>query len=315
MRERGARRLRAAWLAGVVSAGVVNAFVPAAGAAARPLHVASSTVWLCRPNQAADPCTSSRAATTVTGTGTTSRSLAPASPQARRFDCFYVYPTVSTESSENADLTVQPAERAAAIVQASRFSQRCSVWAPMYRQVTVAGLKGLTALRSGVVTAYDSLLSAWKDYLAHDNHGRPDRLHRAFAGRLHADPAAADTGRPVAEHCASAWCPPSSWAATCRSPPGRVVGGSFRHIPTCSSATQTGCVIAYSTFGSTPPSSALFGRAGQGVSLQSGQTATGSQQVACVNPVTFSARVATCSRSSAVPPRQPSGVRVRDHPG
>jgi hypothetical protein len=71
-------------------------------------------------------------------------------------------------------------------------------------------------------------------------------------------------------------------------PTGRRVGGSFQHIPTCASATSTGCVIAYSTFGSTPPPAALFGRPGQGVSAQSGQTTTTGQQVACVNPATFS---------------------------
>ena len=76
----------------------------------------------------------------MTAQGATSAAISPTSPTTRRFDCFYVYPTVSTETSANADLTVQPAERAAAIVQASRFSQRCTVWAPMYRQVTVAGL-------------------------------------------------------------------------------------------------------------------------------------------------------------------------------
>jgi hypothetical protein len=71
-------------------------------------------------------------------------------------------------------------------------------------------------------------------------------------------------------------------------PVGRTVGGSFRHIPVCGSAAQTGCVIAYSTFGSTPPSNSLFGRAGRGVSLLSGQRATAGQQVVCVNPATFS---------------------------
>ncbi len=87
-------------------------------------------------------------------------------------------------------------------------------------------------------------------------------------------------------------------------PDGRDVGGSFRDIPTCQSAAQTGCVIAYSTFGSTPPTGAFFARPGQGVSLQSGQTAHAGQQVACVNPVTFSARAGDVSSptSSAPPP-------------
>jgi hypothetical protein len=70
-------------------------------------------------------------------------------------------------------------------------------------------------------------------------------------------------------------------------PIGKTVGGSFQHIPTCGSIKQTGCVIAYSTFGSQPPVAALFSRPGQGVSLQSDQTTKVGEQVACVNPVNF----------------------------
>ena len=43
-------------------------------------------------------------------------------------------------------------------------------------------------------------------------------------------------------------------------------------------------MIAYSSFPGQPPEDSLFGRPGQGVSLHSGQTATGGVQVACVNP-------------------------------
>ena len=71
-------------------------------------------------------------------------------------------------------------------------------------------------------------------------------------------------------------------------PVGQTVGGSFQHIPTCASSEATGCVIAYSSFGTTPPATSNFGRPGQGVSLQSDQTASAGEQVACVNPVTFS---------------------------
>ncbi len=68
-------------------------------------------------------------------------------------------------------------------------------------------------------------------------------------------------------------------------------GGSFRHLSTCSSASQVGCVIAYSTFSSPPPKTSYFGRPGQGVSLQSGQRRSAGQRVACVNPVTFNSKV------------------------
>ena len=75
-------------------------------------------------------------------------------------------------TGRNADLTVQPAETPPPMRQASRFSQVCRVWAPMYRQAHRRRWTG-ELLDSAVPLAYDSLLSAWKDYLAHDNHGRP----------------------------------------------------------------------------------------------------------------------------------------------
>src|SRR6516165_2092034 len=76
---------------------------------------AAAPVWLCQPGTAPDPCASGLDATVVTASG--ARSLQSASAATNSpFDCFYVYPTVSTESGPNADLTIQPAEMAAASV-------------------------------------------------------------------------------------------------------------------------------------------------------------------------------------------------------
>ena len=307
MGNRAARTLSALSLALVIGAGVCTAFLPEAGASTRPQRAVSSTVWLCRPGQAPDPCASTRAATIVSGTGTTRPSLSPPSPNARRFDCFYVYPTVSAEPGTNADLTVQPAERAAAIVQASRFSQQCTVWAPMYRQITVAGLAHTSP--ATVAIAYASLLSAWKDFLVHDDNGRPIIFigHSQGSAMLikllqtQVDPSPSLRKRMVSAILLG---------GNVQVPVGRVVGGTFRHISTCGSASRTGCVIAYSSFGSPPPADSLFGRAGRGVSVLSGQGGAGSQQVVCVNPVTFSSRVGALRpffRSAAA---QTSGVRV-----
>ncbi len=260
-----------------------------AAASPRPARARASTVWLCRPGQAADPCVSGQAATSVAADGTTSPALPVSDPRARRYDCFYVYPTTSTEPQDNADLSVQPAERSVARAQVSRFSQVCNVWAPMYRQATLSALRSGAAVRPAVIaTAYASLLSAWRDYLAHDNRGRPIVFigHSQGAAMLirllrsQVDPSPALRRRMVSAIILG---------GNVQVPIGRDVGGSFRNIPTCASASQTHCVIAYSSFGSTPPANAFFGRPGQGVSLQSGQTATAEQQVACVNPVTFSA--------------------------
>ncbi len=129
-----------------------------------------STVWLCFPGRSNDPCSSSLDTTLVAANGHTSvERLAPAAHPA--IDCFYVYPTVSFERGGNADLQIQLPQVLVAQVQAARFSQVCRVYAPVYRQITNRGLT-TPSLHASPLLSYDSLLAAWRDYLAHDNHGR-----------------------------------------------------------------------------------------------------------------------------------------------
>jgi hypothetical protein len=241
-------------------------------------------VWLCKPGQAHDPCTSNLASTAVTASGTTTVTSA-SSATSSKFDCFYVYPTVSPQTTANANLEVQSAETATAVDQASRFSQVCRVWAPMYRQRTVAALSKVAPGANQV--AFRSLLSGWQDYMAHYNHGRPvifigHSQGAAMLIRLLQDKI--DPSARLRRQMVSAII----LGGNVTVPVGKHVGGSFSHIPTCGSARQTGCVIAYSSFGSTPPNPSLFGRPGTGVSTLSGQTASKGLQVVCVNPVNFS---------------------------
>jgi len=209
-----------------------------------------------------------------------------------KFDCFYVYPTVSNQKTPNSNLLVRKPEIEAAIEQVSRFSQVCAVWAPMYRQATetsvTEGLLGQGAvakatLRTTFTVAYDSLLSAWKDFLAHDDDGRPIILighSQGAAILIHLIAAQIDSDATLRRLLVVAILA----GGNLQVPAGKTVGATFAHVPECTRASQTGCVIAYSSFPSTPPATSLFGRAGQGVSLQSGQTAKSGQQVACVNP-------------------------------
>src|SRR3984957_9748909 len=143
---------------------------PAAATNRTTSRATSTTVWLCRPGQADDPCTSDLSSTTVTADGSTQEVAASASTSSK-FDCFYVYPTVSAQTTPNANLEVEATETVTAEDQAARFSQVCRVWAPMYRQRTVASLDKNQPGANQV--AYASLLVGWKDYLARDNHGRP----------------------------------------------------------------------------------------------------------------------------------------------
>ena len=145
-----------------------------------------------------------------------------------------MYPTVSAETTDNANLVVQRAEIAAAVAQVSRFSQVCNVWAPMYRQATTCGAGTRLALtnRTVVNVAYSSLLSAWRDYLAHDNDGRPI----VFIG--HSQGAAmlikllrsqVDPSSKLRRQLVSAII----LGGNVQVPVGRDVGGSFLHIPAC----------------------------------------------------------------------------------
>jgi hypothetical protein len=265
-------------------------------------------VWLCRPGAAGDPCAVSFEATVVPARGArTVESLPPATAPA--FDCFYVYPTVSTESTANADLAVQPAEVAVAVAQASPFSQVCRVWAPIYRQATLGAiLSGAAGQEAVQQVAYRSLLAAWNDYLAHYNDGRPvvfighsqgaAMLIRLLATQIDPDPGL--RSRTVSAIIAG---------GNVTVPIGTLDGGTFHHLPLCSSAPETSCVIAYSTFPSQPPPGAFFGRPGQGVSLLSGQTDTAGLEVACVNPAAVGGGTAALTpyfpRTTTSPPPPP----------
>ena len=66
----------------------------------------SGTVWLCFPGKTPDPCSSSMATTVIQANGskTVETPKAAANPP---IDCFYVYPTVSSENQGNSDLQIQ----------------------------------------------------------------------------------------------------------------------------------------------------------------------------------------------------------------
>jgi Protein of unknown function (DUF3089) len=245
---------------------------------------AAGVTWLCRPGLAGDPCLSPRGATSVAANGATTSVPAEATLQSA-FDCFYIYPTVTASAAtSNTGTKVTPAIEGAAVAQASRFSQVCNVWAPTYRQRTSASLaKGLGNDPAADDISYESLLAGWKDYLGHDNDGRPIVFighSQGSANLIRLLRSQVDDNPALRSRMVSALI----LGGNVQAPVGQVVGGTFSHIPACTRTSQTGCVIAYSSFSSAPPAASLFGRPGQGVSLQSGQTSTKGQQVLCTNP-------------------------------
>ena len=246
-----------------------------------------SVVWLCQPGATGDPCAYDLSASAVSAKGTVSSATWPSSPDPSGFDCFYVYPTVSTDATKNTDLTVTKAELGVAVVQAAPFSNVCRVWAPEYRSQTEStiarGLSGDTALlRSTFAVAYDSILTDWKAFLRQSG-GRPIVLvgdSQGSAILIHLVASSIEEDPAVLKRLVSVILV----GGNLQVPAGKAVGATFSKVPLCSAATETGCAIAFSSYPKEPPADSLFGRPGQGVSLQSGQTTKSGEQVACVNP-------------------------------
>jgi hypothetical protein len=107
---------------------------------------------------------------------------------------------------------------------------------------------------------YNDVVDAWKYYLDHDNQGRGFVLigHSQGSGVLTQLIRNEIDGKPVQQRMISALLLGTSLAV----PKGKDVGGAFKQVPLCRSASQTGCAIAYASFRSTvpPPANSRFGR-------------------------------------------------------
>ena len=174
---------------------------------------AAGVEWLCRPGLPADPCSADLTSTVVPESGPTV--VEHSSPSADpRVDCFYVYPTVSEQSGVVANLHIDPSETAVARAQASRFSEVCKVYAPVYRQLTLHALADPGAVTSAnLVAAYASVQAAWEDYLDHYNRGRGVILIGHSRARR-CSSSCCKSRLTTTPPSALDWCRPSSSGAT-----------------------------------------------------------------------------------------------------
>jgi len=268
---------------GILAAAIASAQTPAPAAQpavdTKPNDYGNAKSWLCRPGKPAgetNACDVDETATVVAANGTLTKETWKANPTAP-IDCFYVYPTVSTDTTDNSDMNADPAEINVVRQQFARFGSVCRLYAPMYRQVTLAGLRKVlvagntSLLESGV--GYNDVRDAWKYYLEHDNKGRPYVFvsHSQGTFVLMALISQEIEGKPEQARMVSALL----LGATLPVAKGKDTGGVFKSIPLCHSATQTGCVINYSSFRSNlpPPANTLFGK-----------VPDPNQEAACVNP-------------------------------
>jgi hypothetical protein len=243
--------------------------IPAAAAALLALAAAgpasAKTTWLCSPSQKSDPCDYGLTTTVIKPDG--SKSTEKAKPARRpKVDCFYVYPTVSDQQTENATLAKDPEVKAIATYQASRFRQSCRMFAPMYRQLTLAGILDPSKITSlGRGKAYGDVRAAFKDYLKHDNHGRGFVLMGHSQGSFVLRQLITDEidGKPAVRR---------------RLVSAMLLGGQtttkeFKHVHPCTKAGQNGCLVAWSMFHDPPPADSTFGR-----------TTLKGQRVVCTSP-------------------------------
>jgi hypothetical protein len=253
--------------------------------AASPSAAPSNTVWLCRPGLADNPCESDLTTTVESADGSsTVEEVTPAEDPP--IDCFYVYPTVSSQQTESANLNIDPDETTVAITQASRFSQVCRVYAPMYRQLTLSSIGKAGGASAGArALAYGDVLSAWQDYLANYNGGRGVVLigHSQGTGMLTQLIASEIDLNPDARSLLVSALLIGGKVTVAA---GQDAGGDFQNIPACRAADQTGCVVAYSSFIDPPPSDGFFGRVGVGP--RGGEQTDADLEVLCVNPASLS---------------------------
>lgn len=252
----------------------------AAPAAAQPTErtapaYSKGSSWLCLPGRA-DSCADPLPTTLLGPAGygaTEPHRIAKDAP----LDCFYLYPTVSTDPGMNADMKADIEEKAIAEIQFARFASVCRPFAPIYRQMTVSAIAAFTAgaeIRHSLALAYRDVLAAWRNYVATRNNGRPFVLIGHSQGSLMLQLLIAreiENNPALAARMKLAIIP----GFNVNVPQGRLVGGTFKKTPLCSRPGQTNCVMSWNSFRekNVPPAGAMFG-----YSDQAGMT------VGCVNP-------------------------------
>ena len=255
--------------------------------------------WLCRPD-AEDVCDTNLNAEVIEADGTrTSEPFQPADDPP--VDCFYVYPTVSTDPGPNSDLEPGGGEATAVLSQAARLAGSCRLWAPMYNQATLSTISG--AINGGDSDtpsngsasdneredsgnpplepasprdiAYASARDAFRHYMANDNGGRgvvlvghsqgTGILHRLIAEEIDPNPA-------LRQQLVSA-------VLMGLTVPEDPADGGFANIPPCTTDTETGCYMSWSSYRDTAPPEpgAYFGA----------RSASGGR-AACTNPADLS---------------------------
>ena len=232
--------------------------------------------WLCHPGKEDDACSANLDYAVVNADGTLEE-MSFERADAPPVDCFYVYPTISFDSTPNSDLNAGPEEERVAALQLGAFGETCRLFAPVYRQITLTHLQSLMGgaeFSADPELGFNDVVDAWNTYLETENNGRGVVLIGHSQGARMVERLMRETisGSDSEDLIISAM--PIGYTMYADAEMGNV--GAF---PICKTGDQTGCVIGYVSFRSDfpPPADSRFG-----------DTSADGQRAICVNPAELS---------------------------
>lgn len=234
--------------------------------------------WLARPEQLGLAGSAPRGETAI-------------DPAHARADVFFIHPTTFVGSPVcnapyDASEHEAPLNAPVLVQQASVFNACCRIYAPHYRQATLAALRNPLA----VELAYSDLARAFQHYIATENQGRPFIVASHSQGTTHAVRLlqAEVLGTPLQSRLIAAY----------------LIGGyvpeSFGELglPISEQPDQTGCVIAYNT--------CQVGTAGTRLIADSpaywwrgAYLERGPAKAICINPLTWTRAPSAPARANA----------------
>jgi hypothetical protein len=267
--------------------GTLAAAAALSASLAVPANALPAPVWMCH-----DTCGSTQATYPVSHDqvplDTTEVTGGPGTAPAPKVDCFYAYPTV--DILPNLVPAPSDEEFAQSIAQVAMLAPRCRIFVPTYRQRTLPelALSMITKIPPDYSTGIGDVEQAFQYYWDHDNTDPSTGKRRGVVLLGHSQGAAVlaaliqhkfDNNPEMRKDLVSAILLGGHIVVPTGKPDG---GGSdpkatFQHVPACQHATDTGCVVAYSSFkpgGQTPGSDADIVRVPNDPQ----------HQVLCVNP-------------------------------
>lgn len=234
-------------------------------------------------------------------------------------DVFYVYPTTFRSKTQwNADVadgeTNHWTDISVIARQASVFNGCCRIFAPRYRQASLAAFAAPADGAKAYALAYTDVLRAFERYLANDNHGRPFILaghsqgalmvRRLLTERIKATPVAR---RLVVAYILGIGIAEGDFAVT------------FAGTPPCKTGNDTGCVLSWNSFLASSDTESYRARSTAAYRAEHGDAGS---LIECVNPLALGGArqralgaLPGAARDGPLQPLVPGAVQARCQDG